>query len=348
MYIVNLSAGSRKGQFFAGRRRAVTQEYTIDDIAAELGVSKTTVSRAISGTGRISGETRRRVLELIEKRGYRPSAVAKGLAKSRTYNIGAVLPVVDVGREFAFFRECLVGICEYAASRDYDVVLTMGDDPSKIRRILENSKVDGLIAARSEEGSQIEALIAGRGVPFVRIGSSDDGGVVCVDNANALAAAEMTERLIDLGAGRLALLGGSARHFVTRDRAVGFDRACDKRGVTETRTFLNITDRAEADRAVTAAISGGCEAMVCMDNIVCDLVMQSLAAHGVSVPEQIRVACLYDSVIVSRMDPPVTAVRFDGVKLGAEACRQVIELIEGREAHSVVIPDFEIIMRKST
>ena len=326
----------------------MTQEYTIGDIAAELGVSKTTVSRAISGTGRISGETRKRVLELIKERGYRPSAVAKGLAKSRTYNIGVVIPSVDVGREFSFFRECMVGICEYAASRDYDVILTMGDEISKIRRILENSKVDGMIAARSEEGSEMETLITERGVPFVRIGASGDESVISVDDANSLAAAEMTERLVDIGARRITLLGGDERHFVTKNRAAGFKRACKKRGVGESRVFLNIFDQPSADRAVTAALSGGCEAMVCMDNIVCDMVMQTLAAHGVAIPEEVRVACLYDSVIVGRMEPPVTAVRFDGVKLGSEACRQVINIIEGEKAESVVVPDFEIIIRKST
>lgn len=326
----------------------MTQEYTIGDIAAELGMSKTTVSRAISGTGRISEETRKRVLELINERGYRPSAVAKGLAKSRTYNIGVVMPSVDVGREFSFFRECLVGICEHAASRDYDVILTMGDEISKIRRILENSKVDGMIAARSEEGSETETLITERGVPFVRIGASGSGDIVTVDNANTLAAAEMTERLIDLGARRLALLGGVERHFVTRNRAAGFKSACRKRGVGESRIFLGIVDQPAADRAVTAALSGECEAIVCMDNIVCDMVMQALNARGVAIPEEVRVACLYDSFIVEHMEPPVTAVRFDGVKLGVEACRQVISIIEGERAESVVVPDFEIIIRRST
>lgn len=66
--------------------------YTIDDIAKELGISKTTVSRAISGKGRLSAETRTRVLDFIEKHNYRPNAVAKSLAQNRTNNIGLILP----------------------------------------------------------------------------------------------------------------------------------------------------------------------------------------------------------------------------------------------------------------
>lgn len=66
--------------------------YTIADIARELGVSKTTVSRAISGKGRIGSGTRDRVLSFIEKNNYRPNPLAKGLANSRTYNICWAMP----------------------------------------------------------------------------------------------------------------------------------------------------------------------------------------------------------------------------------------------------------------
>ena len=81
--------------------------YTIDDIARELGVSKTTVSRAISGKGRISKETRERVFAFIEEHDYRPNVVARALAQSRTYNLGLVLPADYSVMGFPFFKECM-------------------------------------------------------------------------------------------------------------------------------------------------------------------------------------------------------------------------------------------------
>ena len=72
------------------------QNLTIDDIARNLGVSKTTVSRAISGKGRISEATRAKVTEYIQQCNYRPSAAAKGLAESKTYNLALVLTLVDI------------------------------------------------------------------------------------------------------------------------------------------------------------------------------------------------------------------------------------------------------------
>ena len=81
--------------------------YTIEDIARELGVSKTTVSRAISGKGRISQATRDRVRAFIKEHDYRPNVVAKGLAQRKTYNIALLMPKDYVATEFLFFKDLL-------------------------------------------------------------------------------------------------------------------------------------------------------------------------------------------------------------------------------------------------
>ena len=90
--------------------KGLEKNITIADVAEALGVSKTTVSRAISGKGRIGRETRERVLAYIEEHDYKPNVIAKGLAQSKTYNICVVMPgeydVVDL----TFFQECLFGI----------------------------------------------------------------------------------------------------------------------------------------------------------------------------------------------------------------------------------------------
>ena len=76
---------------------------TIDDIARELNISKTTVSRAISGKGRIGNKTREKVLQYINENNYRPNALAKGLAQSRTFNIGFVMPGDNNIVQLSFF-----------------------------------------------------------------------------------------------------------------------------------------------------------------------------------------------------------------------------------------------------
>lgn len=80
---------------------------TIADVADALNISKTTVSRAISGKGRIGAETRRRVMEYIEEHNYKPSVIAKGLAQSKSYNIGWVMPSDYSVVDLPFFRSAL-------------------------------------------------------------------------------------------------------------------------------------------------------------------------------------------------------------------------------------------------
>ena len=75
----------------------------IDDVAKALGISKTTVSRSLSGKGRISEATRLRVLEYVEKNNYKPNPIAKGLAESKTYNIGWVVPANSDMNSLSFF-----------------------------------------------------------------------------------------------------------------------------------------------------------------------------------------------------------------------------------------------------
>ena len=83
---------------------------TIADVAEALNISKTTVSRAISGKGRIGAETRRKVMEYIEKHNYKPSVIAKGLAQSKSYNIGWVMPSDYSVVDLPFFQKCLMAV----------------------------------------------------------------------------------------------------------------------------------------------------------------------------------------------------------------------------------------------
>ena len=139
--------------------KGLEKNITIADVAEALGVSKTTVSRAISGKGRIGRETRERVLAYIEEHDYKPNVIAKGLAQSKTYNICVVMPgeydVVDL----TFFQECLFGIQEIAGSMEYDILLSIcrKNDISSLERIIANHKVDGVILMRTfVEDEQID------------------------------------------------------------------------------------------------------------------------------------------------------------------------------------------------
>ena len=126
---------------------------TISDVAEALGVSKTTVSRAISGKGRIGEATRKRVLEYIDKYDYKPNVIAKSLAQSKTFNICVVMPGDYALVDLPFFQEALMGIQEIAGMMEYDILLCIGsgNDMTGLTRIIKNGKVDEIGRASCRE-----------------------------------------------------------------------------------------------------------------------------------------------------------------------------------------------------
>ena len=129
----------------------MSNNITISDVAEALGVSKTTVSRAISGKGRIGAATRKRVLEYIQEHDYKPNVIARGLAQSKTFNICVVMPGDYALVDLPFFQEAIMGIQEIAGMMEYDLLLCIGsgNDMAGLRRIIQNHKVDGVVLLRT-------------------------------------------------------------------------------------------------------------------------------------------------------------------------------------------------------
>jgi len=324
--------------------------YTIDDIAKELGISKTTVSRAISGKGRLSAETRSKVLDFIDKHNYRPNAVAQSLAQSRTNNIGLILPGDRKFSDFSFFQECMQGICQAASEQDYDVLFILDDEhaSSRVQRILDNRKVDGIIATRNEVDSPVISLLKAQHLPFTIIGSSTDRDVIYVDNDNRNACRDLVSLLISRGIRRMALLGGSEKHCVTHSRLQGFQEACRQAKLPEQLTMLNLTSGTKVAAAVERAAARQTDCIICMDDFICNLTLLQLRARKISVPQDIKLACMYDSTLLAHTSPPVTSINFDAMELGRAACRELLKLLNGQEANSYILPGYQLLLRDST
>lgn len=326
--------------------------YTLNDIARELGVNKATVSKAISGKGSLSAETRARILNYIEKCGYQPNAVAQSLARSRTYNIGLMMPG-DVGVfDMAFFRDCLQGVCKAASGGGYDVLITMdGDHPvEQIARLIAHRKIDGVITMRSLVDSQIVDFLKAKQIPFIVIGSTADPEVRNVDNDNRSACRDLTSLLITRGVRKMALLGGDESYLVTHSRLQGFLDACEQCGLKkeEQLIYLNMRRDNRLAEAIDAALSKKAECIVCMDDYICNMALARLRNAGVQIPADIKIVSFYDNVLLEGNDPSITSLRFNAVELGRIACEQLISLLEGRATGAAALPGYQMIIRDST
>lgn len=325
---------------------------TIGDIAQELGVSKTTVSRAISGKGRIGDKTRKRVLEYIEERHYSPNVVAKGLAQNKTFNLGMVLPGDYHIVELPFFQKCMMGISRVASSRGYDVLISMvtAGQITQLERAVTNRKIDGAILTRTLAEDAPMQYLKASAVPFVAIGSTDDAQVIQIDNDHRSACRELTDSLLDRGIRKLALIGGSEDYIVTKNRLRGFEDAFAGRIAWDgtRQVFLNVDDSREVDRIVEKLLTEKVECIVSMDDYLCGCVLNSLQQRQITVPKQVQVVSFYDSSMLANRLPAVTSIRFDVEELGTKACELLLRMLDEEEVQKRTLLGYEVCMRGST
>lgn len=325
---------------------------TIADVAEALGVSKTTVSRAISGKGRIGKETREKVLQFIEEHDYKPNVIAKGLAQSKTFNICAVMHGdYEIG-DLRFFQECLFGIQEVASLLGYDILISIckGNDISSLERIITNRKVDGVILMRTfVMDPRIDYLVK-KQIPFVTVGSTDREGVVQVDHNHKSACKELTSILLMKGLTKVALIGGDLNHVVTRKRYQGYCEAFEQVGipVDEKLVYLNVENNMLIDKAVKRILEESVHCILCMDDVVCSRVLKYLHEEGVSIPEDVRVASFYNSALLENNIPAITSLSFDAKELGMAACRIVLDLIDDKEVSGQTELPYEVVLKAST
>ncbi len=325
---------------------------TIDDIASALGVSKTTVSRAISGKGRISPDTREKVNAYIREHNFKPNVVAKGLAQNRTFNIGVVWPG-DYGiADLPFFQRCMIGICNEAAEHGYDILVSLltGDDITSIRRIVENRKVDGMILTRTLVKDYPAEYLLETDVPFVSVGTSTLEGVTSVDNDNFGACRELTSILIGKGLRRLALIGGPRDHVITVTRQNGFLQAFTDCGLQADPNliYMNIKERRQLGAVMASILEHKVDGVICMDDWVAEEVIARCRTMHVSIPSDLRVASFYNSSILENLSPSITSISFDDRMLGVEAAKSLFERIDGRDPGNRVIGSYNIILKEST
>lgn len=326
---------------------------TIEDVARELGLNKSTVSRAISGKGRVSQATRERVLSFIRQQDYTPNVMAKGLAKGKTYNIGLVLPADYNSSEFLFFRDCIVGISEVAMAYNYDILLmpnSQHQDLKQIQRIVARHKVDGIIIARSVVDSFVQHILVENEIPYVVIGPSDKCDSHYVDNQNQEASRELTEIMLMKGIRRLALLGGNRMHRVSESRTQGFLDAHARQGVQANPAlfFLNIDNYLKVATVVKQILETGADGILCMDEFITNLTLRCLRENGIAVPEQMKLASLYDSPQLEYNVPTVTSIRFNTVALGKNACSMLLEQLGEKIIEGSSPVGYQVILREST
>lgn len=328
------------------------KKMTIDDIARELNVSKTTVSRAISGKGRISKATRERVIHYIQETNYKPNVIAKGLAQQKTYNIGFVLPNDYSLVDLPFFQKCMLGVSEVASFYDYDVVISTVSqgDISQLRRMVENHKVDGIILSRTLVQDGPVEYLKEKGVPFVTIGTTINKDIIQVDNDHRSACRELTSILLMRGIHKMGLIGGNKAHVVTQKRLQGYKDAFLEHSIhlDNQLIYMDIESVIMIEKIVEEMLERHVECIICMDDSICAHLLNKVRKEKLRVPGDIKIASFYNSSLLENNIPSITSLQFDIRELGMMTCQTLLEHMDGKKVQSRTLLGYEVSMKEST
>ncbi|MCR5468570.1 MAG: LacI family transcriptional regulator [Lachnospiraceae bacterium] len=324
----------------------MNKNLTISDIADALGVSKTTVSRAISGKGRIGKETTRRVLDYIKENNYTPNLYAKGLAEQKTYNICVVVPGSFELVDWNFFHTCLLGIQEVAEFKGYDILMTTcnRDDISSLERVITNKKVDGVILLRSFLKDKEIEYMKSTGTPFITTGSSEYEKVYQVDHDHRKACKELMLGIMESGLKKFAFFGEDQGDFISKNRIQGLNDALSKYNydIADNFYLLESKDLNVLEKNLKMIVESGIECIVCMDDNEAVRVirqMDRMMSEGFRCLSDVKIASFYDSRIIDESYKKVSSIFFDARELGHAACELLLQLMDGENIdYRTVLP----------
>lgn len=214
--------------------KLTARKVTIQDIAREAGVGKTTVSRVINGSGYVKSETEQKIREVMDKYQYQPNAAAQTLSRQESDAVGLLLPEVNN----PFFSEMISGISAFIEKSGFTLVLSNSDnDPLRDARALEmmsRQRVRGLIYVPAcdyddeENYGRIKSLLERLSCPIVIL----DRPIAkltydCVTTDNFSGAMDCTNALIEAGHRRIGVVVGNMELFIGRERFRGFKKALE-------------------------------------------------------------------------------------------------------------------------
>lgn len=329
---------------------------TIKDVARELGVSISTVSRAMRGFPDVNPETKQAVLQMAEQLDYQPNQVALSLVTKHTHSIGVMVPNLDY-----FCATAVRGIDEIAIEAGY-TVLTCQSNESYGREItntqrLVNSRVDGLIVSLSSASTNLDHIrrLLQRGVPMVlfdRVGTDLEATKVTLDNYDG--AVQATAHLIAQGCRRIAILAGPASFDIGNQRRDGYLATLRQHGlpVDESLVVHGEFDRQDAYRATLQLLDrdNRPDGIFTISDRLAVGAFLALRERGVVVPHEVALVGFNDEPVVSLLSPALSSVSQPAFEMGKMAAQLFVEQLNSDQEYvpRTVVMKPTLVVRESS
>lgn len=333
--------------------RSVLGRVTIADVARAAGVSRTTVSHALNGLGRVDPRTRERVRAAARELGYRPSLRAQRLRRGESRTIGLVssMPAAVAGgpSRLGFYMEVAAAAAETALGQGFALVLV---PPLEAGVPVESLDIDGAIAVEPERADAVTELLLERGIPVVTVGRQPGVELPHVD-LHGLAVGELLlDHLYQRGARRIALLVGQAQRHSYLDVRAAYETFVGERGLPS--MVMTAPEDGGEDAGYASCVKllerhPGVDAVCATVDAFAVGVVRALVEAGRRVPADVLVATRYDGLRARTCDPPLTAVDLHLDRVAAEAVSLLLERLAGDTARAVVSgPDPVLVARASS
>jgi DNA-binding LacI/PurR family transcriptional regulator len=331
---------------------------SIKDIAELAGVSHPTVSRALRGEGRVSEDTRARILEIADEVGYTPSMIARGLVTQRSNSVGLVVT------NFAdpFHSEIAQGVEEEALRHQYSIFLASTTvDPSREIEVVRNfqaRQVDGIIVSSSRVGGQYAGLLQETGIPIVLINTHAEGdNMHMVYHDDYGGTTNLVEHLLDAGHECIAFLGNQRGAKVMHDRYRAWHDTLTRAGRRTDMVCYGPNGRLEGgaqgahDLVTLMADRWGKapDALVCYNDTMAIGAISVLREQGLRIPDDIAVTGFDDVDVAAYFEPPLTTWRQPRRAMGRAAMEMMLDLLnsESNGESRVHVMQGELVVRRS-
>ena len=321
---------------------------TIKQVAHEAGVSTQTVSRVINNRPDVAPETRQRVLKVIERLGYQPSALARSLIRRRSHTLGVVI----AGLKYTGPSRTLSGITEQAEAMGYSLLLKElpefdSGDVEPILNALLARQVDGIIWAVSEVGDNRDWLherLPDLSVPiiFLTMGQQANLPVVAVDNYSGGRMA--TQHLLEQGYRHIGHITGPLAWWEARQRKAGWQETLVEAGipVNDHQWVEGNWSSASGKRAIRQLLEQypDMDAVFAGNDQMALSVAQVACRSGLKIPQELAVVGFDGIPEAAYFWPPLSTVEQDMHQLGCVAVDQVVRMIEAsRESEHTFEPE---------
>lgn len=315
-------------------------------------MSVSTVSRALSGNGRVSEETRQEVLDYLVDKQLVPNTREKHYTDTTTNIIAVTVPEEGNFVFMPYFQHVFFSIYDFFSIRGIQVIpiKISAKNISYLKKAVEDHVMDGVILSRRVENMEEINYLKEQGVPFVLIGEIDDSEIVQVGSENEQATYDLISALIHKGCYKMAIMCAEKKQPINQKRLKGLINAhADNYMVLNQEFVFYDTDSEDiAELAIEKILAANMDVIICMDDNICLTVLRILQKRRISIPQRIKVASLHNSPILEAWNLAITCVNYDVDELGKEAARMLHTLLVEKKKLPKAIMGYEVQMKEST